>query len=541
MARSRDRWKAKATARANENRYLRRQVRILRARAQGSKARRPAPRRHGLAKNVAPASVAVGPPLPAVPRAWLSPPSGLQPVSERASAQTKAEPAARLRSGKPTEGPPALKTLSEVASLDDAYRVRILSVTLVISAVVSFRSVPRILRITRPSSWCPHFTSVINWTLRFGLAKLQGVALAAEPWIAIVDASIDIGLSKVMVVLRVHLDALARRGSAITLEDCEVVGLKVGTTFNSMSVADLLEETFAKVGMPVAILKDGGSDLAAGTRLWRDRSGTGTVKVVEDIGHVAANALKHEFERANAFLRFMTYVRSAAAKLWQSDIAFLAPPRLRTKGRFQSITRLAHWATRLRPLLGGKGRADKGTLADRLRRLAGGLAPHNAFLERFTLACDVVENCLKILKNEGMNQSSYRRATAELARLPPTSGLRKRLERWCRRQLSIQARLGVGQMPLLVSSDILESLFGKFKVVLARNPKSEFNRTVLALPALCGKRTSGNVEQGLRAVTHRDLEIWESQHIPPTQQRARMAFNRGKLAPEQVPKTAHAA
>ena len=435
----------------------------------------------------------------------------------------------------------ALKSMSEVASLADANAVRRLSVMLVLSAVVSFRSVPRILQLTQPNSWRPHFTSVINWTLRFGLAKIQGVASAGQPWIAIIDASIDIGLSKAMVILRVPLDALVRRGSAITLEDCEVVGLKVASTFNSMSVADLLEATFERAGTAVAILKDGGSDLAGGVKLWRSRSGSGTIKVIEDIGHVAANALKHEFERSNAFVRFMTYVRSAAAKLRQSDVAFLAPPRLRTKGRFQSITRLARWAKRVRPLLGGRGRADKGTLADRLRRLAGGLAPHNAFLERFMLACEVVENCLEILKNKGMNQSSYREAIAELTRLPPTSGVRKRLERWCRRQLSIQARIGVGQMPLLVSSDILESLFGKFKVVLARNPKSEFNRTVLTLPALCGKRTSANVDQGLRAVSHRDLEDWERQHIPPTQQRARLAFNRGKLAPAQVPKTAHVA
>jgi hypothetical protein len=359
--------------------------------------------------------------------------------------------------------------------------------------------------------------------------------------VAIIDASIDIGLSKVMVILRVPLDALARRGSAVTLEDCEVVGLKVGPTWNSTTVADMLEATFEKGGTPVAILKDAGTDLAGGVKLWRSRAGTGSVKVVEDIGHVAANALKREFQCSNAFLAFLTYVRSATAKLWQSDIAFLAPPRLRTKGRFQSITRLARWASRIRPLLGGKGGVEQGTIADRLRRLAGGLAQHAAFLERFTLACEVVEKCLEVFKNKGMNQASYREATSALARLPRASGVRKRLERWCRRQLSIQARLGVGQMALPVSSDILESLFGKFKVVLARNPKSEFNRTVLAIPALCGTPTNADVEQGLRAVTHRDLQTWEREHVPQTQRRARMAFNRGKLAPDEVPKTAHAA
>jgi hypothetical protein len=266
----------------------------------------------------------------------------------------------------------------------------------------------------------------------------------------------------------------------------------------------------------------------------------GEVSAIEDIGHVAANALKHAFERSTPFVKFLTYIRAARSKLWQSDIAFLTPPRLRTKGRFQNITRLAKWARQLKPLFGRQGRAPVGTIADRLRRLAGGLAQHDSFLRRFTLACEVVENCLQVLKNDGMNQSSYRRAIAELARLPRTSHVRRRLERWCRRQLSIQARLGVGQMPLLVSSDIIESLFGKFKVVLARNPRSEFNRTVLALPAMCGTLTNEDVERGLRSISHTDLLNWGREHIPQTQHQTRVAFNRGELTAYGGPKTAHA-
>jgi hypothetical protein len=57
----------------------------------------------------------------------------------------------------------------------------------------------------------PHFTSVINWTMRLGLALLQGVGPIDEPWIALVDMSIDLAVKKVMVVLRVPLSALAKR------------------------------------------------------------------------------------------------------------------------------------------------------------------------------------------------------------------------------------------------------------------------------------------------------------------------------------------
>lgn len=57
-----------------------------------------------------------------------------------------------------------------------AQQVRTLCIMLVLQAVVSYRSVPRILNLfnTRTgltNGWIPHFTSVINWTLRLGLAQ----------------------------------------------------------------------------------------------------------------------------------------------------------------------------------------------------------------------------------------------------------------------------------------------------------------------------------------------------------------------------------
>ena len=94
--------------------------------------------------------------------------------------------------------------------------------SLVLQAVVSFRSVPRILALFRTEArlgidWVPHFTSVINWTLRVGLGLLRQVAPIDQPWVAIIDHSIDVGTKKALVVLRVPLAALSQRGSAIQL------------------------------------------------------------------------------------------------------------------------------------------------------------------------------------------------------------------------------------------------------------------------------------------------------------------------------------
>jgi len=39
---------------------------------------------------------------------------------------------------------------------------------------------------------------------------------------------------------------------------------------------------------------------------------------------------------------------------------------------------------------------------------------------------------------------------------------------------------------LLISSDIIESLFGNFKYIIERSPQADMNRTNLLIPVLCG-------------------------------------------------------
>lgn len=425
-------------------------------------------------------------------------------------------------------------------SVQQAGTVRVLCVLLAIDAVMPFRSVPRALQITCPGIWIPHFTSVINWTLRLGLALLQGVTPAPEPWIALIDMSIDVAVKKVLVVLRVPLTALALRGSALTLADCEVIGVEVRESWVGEDVAATLRATFAKAGRPVAVLKDGGTDLARGVDLWRNQDKAGAVQTIDDVGHVVANALKASFAGMQAFQRFLATITKGAAKLRQSEIAFLTPPKIRTKGRFQSITKLAAWANKIAPLIGGRGRAPSGSLTASLRRLLGNLGQHRALIQRFVQTCQVAGRFQEIAKNQGINQKSYSLLKSELAQLPERDKVRLRLQRWLDRQINIQARLAIGQTPLVVSSDVLESLFGKFKVIIARNPKAEFTRNILALPTLCGKRSSIDIDNALHQVTHRDLQRWATRNVGVTQWQWRSAFNRGQLLPATVPKTGNA-
>jgi len=231
----------------------------------------------------------------------------------------------------PQELVAAPENLSSIIHVNQAQQIRILSVLLVLDAVVSFRSVPRILELFNLKTalelpWIPHFTSVINWSLRVGLGLLQQVSPTCEPWIAIIDHSIDIGTKKALVVLRVNIETLKQRGHAIQLQDCECIGVKVCEIVNHETVCKDLDEIFALAGSPNAIVKDCDATLAKGVRHWSTKQPK-PVPVIDDIGHSMANALKKQFEKTPAYKAFTALVSHGAKCLRQTEFAFLTPPK----------------------------------------------------------------------------------------------------------------------------------------------------------------------------------------------------------------------
>ncbi len=403
-----------------------------------------------------------------------------------------------------------------------------------IHAHISFRAVPRVLGFFHfGDDWIPHFTSVINWTLRFGLALLCQVTMTPEPWVAIMDHSIDIGVKKVLVVLRLPLNALSERGSAVTLQDCECIGIHVSERSTGEDVAAALTDIFGVSGSPTAIIKDGGFDLKKGVNLWRKNQDQMQVKVIDDIGHVVANAIKSQYSDSRLFNVFLGLVNRCSKQLQQTQLAFLKPPKLRTKGRFQGISKFADWAVKILELF-DDAQNDMGLKKLRLSLL--GLSQVKVFIGTFAKTVLQTSEIMKILKNEGLNQQTYTKCKQMTETLPERSLARKAILAWLEKHLHIQCRLGIGQMPLIVSSDVIESLFGKFKQILDRSSMMDMNRSVLIIPTLCKTHAEKTVTESLKQILHSDILKWDYDNIPYTQNRKRRSFLNGN-SDFLVPKT----
>lgn len=415
---------------------------------------------------------------------------------------------------------------------------RTLCVFIVIFGIVSFRSVPRILRIFQPFLWAkvqiPHFTSVIHWALRVGIAVFNQVSMISGPWVAVIDCSIDVGTRKALVVLRIPLGALQSKQGAIGLEDCECIGLDVSHKWNGQLVCEALARIFEKAGLPLALIKDGGTDLNKGVELFCAKRPEQKIYIIDDIGHFAANALKALFAATKPFIEFLKIISRGAAQIRQTKLAWLLPPKIRTKGRFQGITKVAEWAQKILDLIGGKGKPKDGTDLSKARKAFCGLAKLRPFLTRFCQTCTIVEDFLKLMKTEGLNQATYVTARKYLAKLPDRSLVRTRLSAWLEKHINIHRAIGIGCQRLLVSSDVIESLFGKFKTIIQRNPQSELNRLIYVVPLLCGNHSHDDIARALKECSHTKMRHQIEQTIPPTlrQQRVQELGKCSNLVPK---------
>ena len=166
-----------------------------------------------------------------------------------------------------------------------------------LNCTLSFRASSKVLRAfllvgAGLISWVPHFTTGIGWALRLGLYCLQQSQRPLdEPWVCIADFTMQIGCKKALIVLRVPVSACSQ-GKALTLNQVEVMGLRLGATWNGDRVTTVLLSLFERCGWPSHVGSDCGSEIKQGL-VETLREAPKRASWISDVRHVVANALKH--------------------------------------------------------------------------------------------------------------------------------------------------------------------------------------------------------------------------------------------------------
>jgi hypothetical protein len=418
----------------------------------------------------------------------------------------------------------------------------------------------------------PSYNSIRSWMLRVGLYELKQRPVYDEAWIMILDATIELGKLKCLGILGVSLSRLRESGYALKHQDVDVLGLEVLSKCNGEVIAAQLERvTKQQKRAPLQIVSDHGSDLKKGIGLYKQSH---AIIWTHDVTHAMALLLKKELKDDEIYQSFMSQCSVTHQQIKQTPLYFLCPPKKRSKARYlnikthiqwaekvllyqeqadfsaiepqyildktalkllqtqldpDSLTALTHLACKNYPnrdsfchhltlYLGDDRWAEYETAlchaADLGRRYfeekLGWLSAYRSALPTYAHLIYLLNSLALQLKQNGLNRSSLASFVKQTASLTLSARL-QRFRNFILSYLKTHIEPLSADQTLLASSDVLESIFGKYKLFSAERSFKEIGQMLLTIPLFTTKLTPQRIKLALETISMSDLQAWTKQ------------------------------
>ena len=384
---------------------------------------------------------------------------------------------------------------------------------LVLEYALSMNSATKVLDLMFESKRKPSINTGKMWLLKVGYYKLMEKKEEANDWIWIIDHSIQLGKEKCLIILAVREQALPRT-RALKYEDVEIIELEPVEKSTGEIVYEQLEKVKEKTGTPRAIVSDMGSDIKCGIRKFQEINQE--ISHVYDLKHKIAILVRDILETDEQWSEFRKFSNQLIRKLQNTKFAGYRPPRQREKARYMNIEPLIGW---------GKSMLIKKELLDGIEKksdeevkLQTNLEELSRFKEDIKIWDEMVEfisiierfmNIHYLQKNSyekffELHSDKFNSLKTENAKLLATQILNfiKEQQKVCKEDER-----------LLHSSEILESLFGKFKFLEKEQSKSSFTNLILSVGAMVSKNTQSTILRALESVTTPMIKAWSESKI----------------------------
>ncbi len=452
-----------------------------------------------------------------------------------------------------------------------------LSICQVVRAFTGFRGGARSLEITAEvmGSGSPSYSSIRLWTYRLGYYLLQRAIEHREDRIFIMDMTVELGKSKCLLILGVSESRFRQADFCLTHHDTEVLALQIFTQAKGEDIAACLEGLSQRIGVPKQIVSDQGSDIKKGIQLFQAKHPE--VIYTPDLSHKIACMVKPLLSKDEVYQRFNAQCNQTKAAIQQTELNFLKPPTQRSKARYHHIAPRIEWAQKvlryqqrgdfhliddryrvdddvfqlmalpssywhfLAPIKGfifntwlEFDQAMSGLLAEDVYQLhqqewrylasigrqrfdekLGWVSGYASDLEKYQQMLDVIESTETQLKHEGLYNESAQRLLQKLDGIELDEKA-KTLETQIIAYIDAHHGDAMREQARLVSSDVIESVFGQYKQVGHSGCLQGLGKMVLLLPLLVTEITAELVLQAMNSVKTSCVDEWANETFGPS-------------------------
>lgn len=370
------------------------------------------------------------------------------------------------------------------------------------------------------------------WLLRIGLYEVRRAKAVADDWVWIIDHTIQLGNTRVLLIVGLRLSAWEAKGrGALGHQDVQVMLLEPVQQSNAEIVRSQLETVARQSGAPRAILSDQCRELTNAVDLFQ-ADHPQTLRL-NDIKHRLALLLERQLKSDSRWGDFLQACQQMRKKSQQTPLAFLAPPATKEKARFMNLGELIGWSsTTLRFL--DRPEMPPGAALDRerLESVFGELRQHASAIDEWRSLIDLIDTTLERVRKEGYHSESEAVLRRELTPLASHETGRRFVEQLLSFIAEQTAAIAL-QEHLPGSSEVIESLIGKGKRLEGQQSKGGFTRMVLGMSASVANLTSEYVQQALEATPTKHVIQWATRHLGPSLQGLRQQ-TLGRLQAEQI-------
>jgi hypothetical protein len=384
-------------------------------------------------------------------------------------------------------------------------------------------SARKVLRLIYPQmKKTPSINTGKAWILKFGYYKLMLEAKQkAKDLMWIMDHTIQMGKEKCLVVLGIPAKDLPK-DRALIYKDVEVIDLQPVPTSTGKIVYQQSKELAKEVGFPHAVISDMGSDIKNGILKLIEIS-PDTVHVY-DLKHKIAILVKRTLEPDKQWAEFKKFANWIVKKLQNTTSAGYRPPAQRNKARYMNIEKLVKWAEQILIKYENlKQQKEKTPEEIKLETILADIIKFEEDIKAWSEMVNIISTIERFMNIHNLQSDSYKkfhelhRNKLEQLQTPTAKNLASQILDFIKEQQKVCKK----DERLLHSSEILESLFGKFKWLEKEQSNASFTNLLLAIPAMTSEITKSVVKIAMEKVDELLIKEWTKEKIGITIQAQR--------------------
>ena len=356
----------------------------------------------------------------------------------------------------------------------------------------------------------PSASSIRNWCIKLGYHKVhQKCKSPTSDWVLIVDESVSVGSEKILLLIGVNLSDYQFDGP-LKMQQVEVLAIRIKRSWKAEEISEVVEQVLQRDYRFKYACSDNGNNLRKTLKM-------NNIIHIEDCGHCFGKILEKRYKKEDVYQEFSSKKSLFKKQNLLSQYAVFLPPQQRTKGRFMNLWSTCKWAKKLVSI--AKAMADETTKKDTYEKIKW-ILDFEDFIDQLHKEQQLINRLNEILKTGGLSEKSIKTCEEAIQESGLKENFTKELQGYLERNFEKIQRQG----RVICSSDIIESIFGKFKNHLSKNAMSGLTEGSLTIANYGKLTTPKSIQQPMEETRIVDILKWREENLPISMLRKKAAM-----------------